>query len=138
MHSKAELSNRFPHMGILDAVKRTYRKLWPIGGDCRRESKESVLLVSTDDDDDFFNPISHKIRREFFPAVTMLILLYACTSWTLTKYQEKRLDRNYTRILHVILNGSRKQHPTKQQLHGHLPPIAQTFQARRARHAGYS
>ena len=36
---------------------------------------------------------------------------------------EKKLDGNYTRMLRAILNKSWKQHPTKQQLYGHLPPI---------------
>ena len=30
-----------------------------------------------------------------------------------------------------------KQHPTKQQLYGHLPPISKTIQIRRARHVGH-
>ena len=34
---------------------------------------------------------------------------------------DKKLDGNYTRILRAILNSWR-QHPTKQQLYGHLPP----------------
>ena len=35
------------------------------------------------------------------------------------------------------LNKSRRQHPTKQQLYGHLPPITKTIQVRRTRHAGH-
>ena len=50
---------------------------------------------------------------------------------------EKKLDGNYTRILRTILNRSGRQHPTKQQLYGHLPPITKTMQVRRTRHAGY-
>ena len=34
---------------------------------------------------------------------------------------EKKLDGNYTRMLRAILKGSWRQHPTKQQLYGHLP-----------------
>ena len=48
--------------------------------------------------------------------------------------EKKKLDGNYTRILRAILN---KQHPTKHQLYGHLPPITKTIQVRRARHAGH-
>ena len=48
----------------------------------------------------------------------------------------KKLDRNYTRILRVVLNNSLKQHPTKQQLYGHLPPITKTIKVRQTRHAG--
>ena len=65
------------------------------------------------------------------------ILLYGCTTWTLTKRQEKKLDCNYTRMLRAILKRSWRQHPTKQQLYGHLPPITKTIQVRRARHAGH-
>ena len=65
------------------------------------------------------------------------ILLYRCTTWTLTKRLEKKLDGNYTRMLRAILNKSWRQHPTKHQLYGHLPPITKTIQVRRTRHAGH-
>ena len=48
---------------------------------------------------------------------------------------EKKLDGNYTRILPAILNKSWRQHPTKQQLYGHLPPVTKTIKIRRIRHA---
>ena len=65
------------------------------------------------------------------------ILLYGCTTRTLTKQLGKKLDGNYTRMLRAILNKSRRQHPTRHQLYGHLPPITKTIQARRTRHAGH-
>ena len=65
------------------------------------------------------------------------ILLYGCTTWTLTKSLEKRLDGNYIRMLQAIWNRSWRQHPTKQQLYGHLLPITKTIQIRRTRHAGH-
>ena len=65
------------------------------------------------------------------------ILLYGCTTWTLTKRLEKKLDGNYTRMLRAILNKSWRQHPTRNQLYGHLPPITKTIQVRRIRHAGH-
>ena len=55
----------------------------------------------------------------------------------LTKQLEKKLDGNYTRMLWAILNKSRRQHPTRHQLYGHLPPITKTIQARWSRHAGH-
>ena len=67
----------------------------------------------------------------------MSILLYGCTTWTLTKPLEKKLDGNYTRMLRAILNKSWWQHPTRHQLFGHLPPITKTIQVRRTRHAGH-
>ena len=41
--------------------------------------------------------------------------------------------------LHVraILNKSWRQHSTRHQLYGHLPPITKTIQVRRTRHAGH-
>ena len=65
----------------------------------------------------------------------MSILLYGCTTWTLTKRIEKKLDGNYTRMLRAIFNKSWRQHPTKQQLYSHLPPIMKTIKVRRTRHA---
>ena len=65
------------------------------------------------------------------------IPLYGCTTWTLTKRLERRLDGNYTRMLRAVLNKSWRQHPTRLQLYGHLPPITKTIQVRRTRHAGH-
>ena len=67
----------------------------------------------------------------------VLILLYGCTTWMLTKWLEKKLDDNYTRMLQAILNKSLRQHSTKHQLCGHLPPIMKTIQVRWTRHAGH-
>ena len=72
-----------------------------------------------------------------FQAAVISILLYGCTTWTLTKQLEKKLDGNYSRMLRAILNMSWRQHPTKHQLYGHLPPIMKTIQGRRTRHAGH-
>ena len=55
---------------------------------------------------------------------------------SLVKRMEKKLDGNYTRMLRAILNKSWRQHPTKWQLYGYLPPITKTIKARRTRHAG--
>ena len=64
---------------------------------------------------------SDKIKRDFFQAVTV-----SCTTWMLIKRKKKKLDGKHKRMLHAILNKSSKQHPTKQQLYGHLPPISKT------------
>ena len=62
----------------------------------------------------------------------MLILPYECTTWTLTKCTEKKLDGNYTRILRAILNQSWR-------LHQHKAAAVQPFttQIRQTRHAGH-
>ena len=80
--------------------------------------------------------LSDKMKCSFFQAAVVSILLSGCTTWTLTKQMEKRLDGNYTRTLRAILNKSWRQHPTKQQLYSHLPPIAKTIKIRQTRHAG--
>ena len=71
------------------------------------------------------------MKRSFFQAAVASILLYGCTTWTLTKRLEKKLDGNYSRMLRAILNKSWQQHPTRHQ----LPPITKTIQVRRTRHA---
>ena len=76
-------------------------------------------------------------KGSFFQAADVLILLYGCTTWTLTIGLEKKLDGNYTRILRAILNKSWREHPTRHQLYGHLPPITKTIKIRGTRHAGH-
>ena len=55
--------------------------------------------------------LTDKMKRSFFQAAVTSILLYGCTTWTLTKRLEKKLDGNYTRMLRAILNKSWQQHP---------------------------
>ena len=81
--------------------------------------------------------LTDKMKRSFFQVAVVLILLYGCTTWTLTKRLEKKLDGNYTRILRAILNKTWWQHPTKHQLYGHLLPNTRSIQLRRTRHAGH-
>ena len=81
--------------------------------------------------------LTDKMKRSFFQVAVVSILLYGWTTWTLTKLLEKKLDGNYTRMLREILKKSWRQHPTKHQLYGHLPPITKTIQIRRTRHAGH-
>ena len=80
--------------------------------------------------------LTDKMKWSFFQAAVMSILLYGCTTWTLTK-RLKKLDGNYTRMLQAILNKSWWQHPTRHQLYSHLPPIMKTIQVRQTRHAGH-
>ena len=78
--------------------------------------------------------LTDKMKSSFFQAAVGSILLYGCTTWMLTKRMEKKLDSNYTRMRRAILNESWRQHPTKQQLYGHLPPIMKTIKVRQTRH----
>ena len=81
--------------------------------------------------------LTDKMKRSFFKAAVASILLNGCTTWTLIKRLKKKLDGNYTRMLRAILNKFWRQHPTRHQLYGHLPPITKTIQVRRTRHAGH-
>ena len=44
---------------------------------------------------------------------------------------------NIHTFTHIYANKSWRQHPTRHQLYGHLPPIMKTIQVRRTRHAGH-
>ena len=81
--------------------------------------------------------LTDKMKRSFFQAAVVSMLLYGCTTWTLTKRLEKKLDGNYTRMLRSILNKSWQKLSTRHQLYGHPHPITKTIQARRTRHAGH-
>ncbi len=52
-----------------------------------------------------------KMKHSFFQAAVVSILLYGCTTWTLTKRLEKKVDSNYTRVFRAILNKSWRQNP---------------------------
>ena len=101
-----------------------------------------VKVRSPDEDIDRLSIIwkpdlTDKMKHSFSQAAIVSILLYGCTTWTLTKRMEKKLDGNDTRMLRDISNKSWRQHPTKHQLYGHLPTITKTIQVRRTRHAGH-
>ena len=81
--------------------------------------------------------LTDKMKCSFFQAAVVSILLYGCTIWVLTKWLEKKLDGNYTRMLWAILNKSWWQHHTRHQLYSHLSPITKTIQVRQTRHAGH-
>ena len=58
--------------------------------------------------------LTDKMKRSFFQAAVTSILLYGCTTWTLTKRLEKKLDGNYTRItcnLEQVLAATPHQTP---------------------------
>ena len=50
--------------------------------------------------------------------------------YMLARRIEKKRDWNCTRMWIAMLNKSWKQHPTKQQLYGHSPPIFKTIQVK--------
>ena len=81
-----------------------------------------------------YNSRFQEIKRSFYQAAVVSILLYGCTTWTLTKRMEKKLDGNYTGMLRGIFNKSWRQHPTKQQLYGYRLSITKTIKIRRTWH----
>ena len=69
-----------------------------------------------------------KMKWDFFQALAVSVLLYSCTTWTLTKCLEKKVDGNYTSCNEQIMEaGSYKT--AVQPL-----PISQTIQARHTGH----
>ena len=50
--------------------------------------------------------LTDKMKCSFFQVAVMSILQYGCTTWTLTKWIEKKIDDNYTRMLRAILSKS--------------------------------
>ena len=47
-----------------------------------------------------------KMKLEFSQIVALLLLLYCCTTRNLMKHLKKKLDGNYTRMLHAVLKKS--------------------------------
>ena len=60
--------------------------------------------------------------------------IFPCTTWTLAKCIEKKLD---TRMLRAVLNIPWRKHLTKQQLYGYLLPIRKIIKIRRSRYGGH-
>ena len=63
----------------------------------------------------------------------MALLLYGCTTRALTKHLKRKLDKNYTRMLHATSKKITRQHPIKRQLSSYLPSISQSIKIKRAR-----
>ena len=125
--SSLKLVDKFTYLGSSVSSTKKVTDTWLMKA---RTAINKLLIIWKSD-------LIDKMKRSFFQAAVISILLYGCTTWTLTKRLEKKLDGNYTRMLRAILNKSWRQHPTKHQLFGHLPPITKTIQVRRTRHAGH-
>ena len=61
----------------------------------------------------WISDLSAKTKQDFFQTVAVSLLLYECTAWPLIKHIEKRLDRNFTRILHAVLKKVQAVTPHK-------------------------
>ena len=54
-----------------------------------------------------------KMKRNFFQAAVVSILLYGCTTWMLSQQMEKKLDSNYTRMLRAYIEQILETAPHK-------------------------
>ena len=54
-----------------------------------------------------------KLKRDFFEAVGVSILLYGCTTWRQTKHIGKKLDGNNTKMLARFLEHIQVAAPQK-------------------------
>ena len=73
------------------------------------------------------------IKRYFFQAMTVSLQLYGCTSKALIKTYGEKVRWKLQRMFRTVFNKSWKQHPRKQELYCHLPPV----QVRRTRQIRY-
>ena len=69
----------------------------------------SFIERSSDSSKSCHPHLTNKIKRKFFQAVAISVLLYRCTTCMLTKRTEKKLDENYTRIQRAVLKKFKKQ-----------------------------
>ena len=96
--SSLKLVNKFTYLG--SSVSSTEKdintrqaKVW------KAINRTSVIWKSE---------VTDKIKRSFFRVAVVSKLLYGCTTWTLTKRMEKKLDGNYTRMVRAMLKKSRR------------------------------
>ena len=80
---------------------------WSLVGCCRQDLDIDTRLTKAWTAIDrlsiiWKSDLTDKMKRSFFQAAVVSILLYGCTTWTLTKRLERRLDGNYTRMLIYI------------------------------------
>ena len=103
------------------------------GGLFNRMWKDSLLLISSDKEHlytvlpNVYSLGYIYIYIYIYQAAVLTILLYGCTTWTLTKRMEKKLNGSCRRMLRVVLIKYWMQYTTKRQLYGHLSPISKTI-----------
>ena len=76
--------------------------------------------------------ISVKTKIAFFKACVESMLLYGSETWSMTKRLQENLDCTYTRLLMRVKNISWRQHKTKAEIYGDVPPISTLVAQRRA------
>lgn len=81
--------------------------------------------------------IPRSTKLAFFRACVESILLYGSETWTMKKALQDRLDGTYTRLLMRVQNISWREHKTKAEIYGDIPPISSVVACRRTRFAGH-
>ena len=81
--------------------------------------------------------ISLSIKLSLFRACVESILLYGSETWTMKKSLKDRLDGTYTRLLMRVQSISWRDHKTKTEIYGDLPPISTTVIKRKIRFVGH-
>ena len=121
--SSLKLLDKFTYLGTI--VSHQPRKT-----STRDEQRHGQLSI------DYWSDLTDKMKLCLYQAAVLSILLYGCTTGTLTKRMEKNLDGNCTKMLRGILNKTWRQHPIKPQLNYLLPPNTKTIKIRLTRHTG--
>ena len=77
------------------------------------------------------------IKVQLFRATTETILLYGCTTWSLNRKEEQRLNGTCTRMLRMVKNLSWRDHVPNNVLYGDLKKVSETIRKRRLQLAGH-
>ena len=75
-------------------------------------------------------------KRRMFVSTVKSVLLYGCETWTLTRTDEKTLDRLYTRLMRRALIASWEEHVRNVDLYGNLPRLTDKIRQRRMKLTG--
>ena len=81
--------------------------------------------------------LSRSLKIRLFIATVESVLLYGCSTWTLTQAMEKSLDGTYTRMLRMALGIKWMDHITNEEVYGNLPRVTTKIAERRCKLAGH-
>ena len=102
-----KLVDKFTYLGSCVSSTENDINTWPAKA-WRSIDRLSVIWKSN---------LTDKIKRSFFQAAAVSILLYGCNTWTLTKRMGEKLDSNYTKILrpgsNTLENSSCTYYPSR-------------------------
>ena len=103
----------------------------------RSKGKKCNSILSIPDQPDVLLQLYLSSSHRFYE-----LWIYMLCAWTILFlifiYEDSSNIYSIKVYIYIyILNKSWRQHPTRHQLYGHLPPITKTIQVRRTRHAGH-